>query len=68
VLSWALGLKQEKAAYAPYCPGDPGLETLSLQKSAFSTCSPGALGLERFEREEESLMDERFEEALACLK
>jgi hypothetical protein len=65
MLSWALGLEQEKAAYAPYCPGDPGLETLSLQKSAFSTCSPGALGLER---EEESLMDERFEEALACLK
>jgi hypothetical protein len=45
----ALGLKQEKAAYAPYCLGAPGLETLSLEKSAFSLCSPGALGLERFE-------------------
>jgi hypothetical protein len=56
----ALGLEQEKVAYAPYCPGAPGLETLSLQKSALSPCSPRALGLERFEREE-SLMDERFE-------
>jgi hypothetical protein len=44
----ALGLKQEKVAYAPYCHGALGLETLSQ-------C------LEHFEREVESLMDERFE-------
>jgi hypothetical protein len=48
----ALGLEQEKADYAPYCPGALELETLSL-------------GLER---EVESLMDERFEQASACLK
>jgi hypothetical protein len=34
-------------AYAPYCLGALRLETLSL-------------GLERFEQEEESLIDERF--------
>jgi hypothetical protein len=44
----ALGLEQEKASYAPCCPRALGLETLLL-------------GLERFEQEEESLMDERFE-------
>jgi hypothetical protein len=41
-------------AYAPYSPGALGLETLSL-------------GLKCFEREE-SLIDERFEQALTCLK
>jgi hypothetical protein len=51
----ALGLEQEKVAYAPYCPRALGLETLLL-------------GLEHFEREEESLMDERFEQASTCLK
>jgi hypothetical protein len=34
---------------------------------AFSLCSPGALGLKHFEGEE-SLMDEGFEQASACLK
>jgi hypothetical protein len=58
---------QEKATYAPYCLGALKLETLSLQKPTFSLFSPGVLGLERFEREE-SLMDERFEQAFACLK
>jgi hypothetical protein len=38
-----------------------------LKKVAFSPCSPRALGLAHFERVE-SLMDERFEQALACLK
>jgi hypothetical protein len=51
----ALGLEQEKAAYIPCCPGALGLETLSP-------------GLEHFEREKESLMDERFEQASTCLK
>jgi hypothetical protein len=55
---------QEKVTYAPYCLGALKLETLSLQKPAFSLFSPGVLGLER----EESLMDERFEQASACLK
>jgi hypothetical protein len=88
----ALGLEQEKEAYARCCPGALGLEILSLEKVDFSPCSLGALGLEqekaayapccpralgletlslgleRFEREEESLMDERFEQALTCLK
>jgi hypothetical protein len=41
-------------AYAPYCHGAPGLETLSL-------------GHQGFEREE-SLIDERFEQASACFK
>jgi hypothetical protein len=63
----ALGLEQERASYAPYCPRASGLETLLLQKRAFSPC-PGALGLEYFEREEESLMAERFEQASACFK
>jgi hypothetical protein len=45
-----------------------GLETLSLEKAAFSPCSPRGLGLEGFEWEEESLMDESFEQASACLK
>jgi hypothetical protein len=67
--SGALGLKQEeKAAYAPYCPEALGLETLSLEKAAFPLCSPGGLRLEGFEREEESLMDECFEQASAYLK
>jgi hypothetical protein len=35
---------------------------------AFSPCSPGALGLDSLEREEESLMYESFEQALTCLK
>jgi hypothetical protein len=51
----ALGLEQDKAAYAPCCLGALGLESRLL-------------GLECFEREEESLMDERFEQASACLK
>jgi hypothetical protein len=40
----ALGLEQEKVAYAPCCPRALRLETVSL-------------GLEHFEREEESLLD-----------
>jgi hypothetical protein len=44
----ALGLEQEKVAYAPCCPRALRLETVSLD-------------LEHFEREEESLLDERFE-------
>jgi hypothetical protein len=51
----ALGLMLEKAAYAPYCPRSLGLETPSL-------------GLEHFESEEESLMDERFEQDSTCSK
>jgi hypothetical protein len=33
-------------ADAPYCPGALGLETLSLDKASFSSCSARALGLE----------------------
>jgi hypothetical protein len=33
--------------YAPCFPRALGLETLSLEKVAFSMCSPGALGLEQ---------------------
>jgi hypothetical protein len=43
-----LGLEHDKAAHAPCCPRALWLETLLL-------------GLERFERAEMSLMDERFE-------
>ena len=45
----------------PMLPVVLGLETLSLEKTAFSSCSPGALGLHGFEWEKESLMDVRFE-------
>jgi hypothetical protein len=54
-------------AYAPYCPEALGHETLSLKKVAFSPCSPGALGLNGFEREE-SLVCESFKQASTCLK
>jgi hypothetical protein len=47
-------------AHAPYCPGALGLETLLLEMADFSQCSPGVLGLDNFEWEEESLMCERF--------
>jgi hypothetical protein len=48
-------------AYAPYCPGALGLETLLLEKAAFSPCSARSLGLHGFEQEEEALMDVCFE-------
>jgi hypothetical protein len=54
--------------YTPCCLGALGLETLSLEKAAFSLCSPGALGPHGFEQEEDSLMDVCFEQASACLK
>jgi hypothetical protein len=60
-------LSLEKAAFSPCSPGALGLETLSHEKATFS-CSLGALGLDGFEREEESLMYERIEQASACLK
>jgi hypothetical protein len=34
-------------AYAPCCVGALGPETLSLEKAAFSLCSPRALGLKQ---------------------
>jgi hypothetical protein len=55
-------------AYAPCCVGALGPETLSLEKAAFSLCSPRALGLLGFEREVESHLDVCFEEASTCLK
>jgi hypothetical protein len=33
--------------YTPCCPRALGLGTLSLEKVAFSPCSPGALGLKQ---------------------
>jgi hypothetical protein len=45
-----------------------GLETLSLEKAAFSPWSPRALVLDGFEWEEDSLMDESFEQASTYLK
>jgi hypothetical protein len=38
------------------------------RKAAFLPCSPGALGLEGLEQEDESLMYESLEQASACLK
>jgi hypothetical protein len=55
-------------AYAPYCPGALGLETLLLEKAVFSPCSARSLGLHGFEQEEEALIDVCFEQASSCLK
>jgi hypothetical protein len=54
--------------HAPCCPRALGLETHLLEKAAFFLCSPGALGLHGFEREEESLMLVCFDQASTYLK